>query len=199
MKTMSYDVIRPTLKTGDSVSFSGRGLASMVIRGATLSKWTHDGVIVIAPEIRTVLCWESTTLAKVADVESGTVKSGVMLVNFSQRIKTYNGEIGIRRLYTPLTTIERAILLDMQREVRDTPYEKNMLELFKAAYDGPFGLNIEDLSSIFCSELKAEYYKRIGRLPASKPANEYTPADFAREGMDDILEEMIMVDTAAGR
>ena len=193
MKTMTYEEIRPTLQCGDSVSFSGRGLASIVIKGMTLSKWTHDGIIVVAHDIDKVLCWESTTLANVPDFESGTIKSGVMLVDFSKRIATYNGEIGIRQLRIPLTPHEIQILMDMQREVKDTPYEKNMLELFKAAYDGPFGLNIEDLATIFCTELKAEFYKRVNRLPARKPANEYTPKDAAGKAMSDFLEPMIMI------
>ncbi len=193
MKTMDYKEIRPTLRTGDSVSFSGKSIESLIIKGITLSKWTHDGIIVVAHDIDKVLCWESTTLASVPDFESGTIKSGVMLVDFSKRIATYKGEIGIRRLRNPLTPHEIQILLDMQREVKDTPYEKDMIELFKAAYDGPFGLNVEDLNTIFCTELKAEFYKRIYRLPATVPANEYTPKDAAGKVMSHFLEEMIMI------
>lgn len=193
MKTMTYEEIRPMLQSGDSVSFSGRSIKSLLIKGMTLSKWTHDGIIVVAQDIDKVLCWESTTLANVPDFESGTIKSGVMLVDFSKRITTYNGEIGIRQLRTPLTPHEIQILMDMQREVKDTPYEKNMLELFKAAYDGLGGLNIEDLTTIFCTELKAEFYKRVNRLPGDVPANEYTPKDAAGKVMSDFLEPMIMI------
>ncbi len=55
------------------------------------------------------------------------------------------------------------------------------MELVKAAYDGPFGRNTEDLSSLFCSELVAEAYQRLGLLSEAKPANEYTPADFSEK------------------
>ena len=54
----------------------------------------------------------------------------------------------------------------------------------KAAYDGPLGHNEEDLSSLFCSELVAEAYQRIGLLTSAMPSNEYTPKDFAeRRGL----------------
>jgi len=52
------------------------------------------------------------------------------------------------------------------------------LELLKSAYDGPFGKNEEDLSSLFCSELVAEAYQRLGLLTEGTPSNEFTPADF---------------------
>ena len=55
--------------------------------------------------------------------------------------------------------------------------------MIKAAYDGPLGHNQEDLSSLFCSELVAEAYQRLGLLPKPPqglPSNEYTPRDFAK-------------------
>ncbi len=190
MKVLIYDEIRPMLKTGDSISFSGNGIASGIIRLATRSKWSHDAMVVRVGD--RVFCWESTTLSKVKDIEAGIIKSGVQLVNLSQRIATYDGEIGIRRLRQRLTLNDTVILDAMMKEVRDVPYQRGLAELFKAAYDGPFGLNIEDLSSIFCSELKAEFYRRIKRLVKSLPANEYTPDDFANK-LQEILDDMIMV------
>lgn len=54
--------------------------------------------------------------------------------------------------------------------------------MLRAVYDGPLGRNrTEDDSSYYCSELVAEAYQRMGLLPTSPPANEYTPHDFSSE------------------
>jgi hypothetical protein len=43
---------------------------------------------------------------------------------------------------------------------------------------------MEDLTSLFCSELVAEAYQRLGLLDESTPSNEFTPADFSEaEGL----------------
>jgi len=56
-----------------------------------------------------------------------------------------------------------------------------MLELIRSSWDGWGGLNKENLDSIFCSELVAEAYQRIGILNKRLPSNEYTPQDFSQE------------------
>lgn len=75
-------------------------------------------------------------------------------------------------------------LRKLRLELRGKPYEKNTSELIRSAYDGPFGENIEDLSSLFCSELVAEAYQRMGLLDEDVPSNEYSPVDFSSEAKD---------------
>lgn len=190
---MTYEEIRPTLKSGDVILFSGKGVISTAIKWATHSRWSHVGMVVKTTKYDIILSWESTTLTNVKDVESGTIKSGVMLLPLSHRISTYNGEIGIRPLREPLAKQDHRILECMRHEVRDIPYEKDMIEFVKAAYDGPFGMNTEDLRSIFCSELIAEFFIRIERLSKKLPSNEYTQEDFANDSMNSILKDLIMI------
>lgn len=70
-------------------------------------------------------------------------------------------------------------LIAFRTEVRGRPYEDNKIELIKSAYDGWLGENEEDLSSLFCSELVAEAYQRMGLLPDTVASNEFTPRDFS--------------------
>ena len=77
-------------------------------------------------------------------------------------------------------------LMDLRKELRGKHYERSKVELFKSAYDGPFGHNKEDLSSIFCSELVAEAYQRLSLLTEKKSSNEYTPADFSEKRMKEL-------------
>ena len=179
---MKYTQIRNKLETGDIVLFSGKGGISAGIKWFTISKWSHVGMVVRLPDWNMVLLWESTTLSNIADVMDGKAKQGVQLVALSERLRTYGGEAAIRRLSVKRTAAMNNALMRLRQEVKGRPYETSKVELVKAAYDGWWGENTENLSSLFCSELVAEAYQRMGLLSNAKRAlasNEFTPKDFS--------------------
>jgi hypothetical protein len=180
-----YDAERSKIRTADIVLFSGKGGISHGIKLITNSKWSHVGMALRLPEWDTLLLWESTTLSSLADVIAGKETRGVQLVVMRDRLRTYDGEVTVRHLrgvnVDGKPDLKRR-LMKFRKSVRDRPYEKSRLELIKAAYEGPFGRNEEDLSSLFCSELVAEAYQQMGLLPGppdGPPSNEYTPRDFS--------------------
>lgn len=180
--------MRAKLKTGDIVLFSGKGGISAGIKWATLSRWSHVGMIVVLPEYDFVTVWESTTLSSLVDLDTKVPHKGVQLVPLSSRIEGYDGEVAVR----PLEGIsfgesDLKNLMQLRREVSGREYEQDQIELIKAAYDGPLGRNSEDLTSLFCSELLAEAYQRLGLLSEEKPSNEYTPADFSEKKQLELL------------
>jgi hypothetical protein len=180
----TYKESRPLFRTFDLVLFSGRGLVSSGIQLASRSKWSHVGFIIYVQVLGTYMLWESTLLHNIKDAEDGIEKQGVQLVPLSERVNSYNGEVAVRQIKGIHWTEEKMNLMLVQlsifrSEMKNRPYEQNMIELVKSAYDGRFGENKEDLSSVFCSELVAEAYQRVGLLSEDKPSNEYTPADFS--------------------
>ena len=183
-----YDRERSRIRTADIVLFSGKGGISHGIKLITGSKWSHVGMALRLPEWDALLLWESTTLSGLADVIDGRAKRGVQLVVMRDRLRAYDGEVSVRHLLG--TNVDqkpelKRKLMRFRRSVRNRPYEKSKLELIKAAYEGPFGHNEEDLSSLFCSELVAEAYQQMGLLPGppdGPPSNEYTPRDFSEKG-----------------
>ncbi len=181
----SYNTIRDSLKTGDIVLFSGKGLISLVIKKFTDSLWTHVGMVIKSDELDTLLLWESTTLSKMKDIESNTARQGVQSVFLSKRIEDYDGDVAIRKLNIDRTPKMIDGLKGFRKESKEKPYERNFIEAFKGGYEGIGGENTEDLSSLFCSELVAEAYQRMGLLKdnekGGKPSNEYTPADFSSD------------------
>ncbi|WP_257297113.1 YiiX/YebB-like N1pC/P60 family cysteine hydrolase [Endozoicomonas sp. YOMI1] len=196
-----YSSMRNELKTGDVVLFSGKGAFSDIIKYGTLSKWSHVGMILNIPEYDFLTVWESTTLNNIKDLESGVPRKGVQLVPLSNRVQKYSGDISVRQLKgCDLPENSLRMLMELRKELRGKEYEKSKIELFKSAYDGPFGHNKEDLSSIFCSELVAEAYQRLGLVTEEKPSNEYTPADFSEKRMKKLLgdyylgEEIVLKD-----
>ena len=175
------------LSTGDIVLYSGRGSMSEMIRKFTFSKWSHVGMVINHPEFDLAI-WESTISTGVEDLESGCVCAGVKLVRLQNRIANYTGAISIRKLMGG-TLPERRLqqLLALKEELNGKRYETSNLQLAKAIYDGPLGLNREDLTSIFCSELVAKAYQCLGLLPKHIPCNEYTPADFSQKKQIELL------------
>ena len=125
------------------------------------------------------------------DISSGKVRKGVELLPLTRKI--YSGwydRVAIRRL-TGIDGDKRAQmyqdLLAFRKEVQGRPYEKDKIELILSTVDVQekylsFLRNTEeDLSSLFCSELVAEAYKRMGLLGDKKLSNAYTPDDFAKD------------------
>ena len=70
-------------------------------------------------------------------------------------------------------------LIEFKNELSGRPYERNKLQLMKASNGLALKNKHEDLSSLFCSELVAEAYQRLGLLPEEKPSNDYAPVDFS--------------------
>lgn len=179
----NYSSTRRSLRTGDILLFSGKGRISRAIKHVTGSPWSHVGIVLNLTEYDFVCLWESTTLSNVADLDTGTLRSGVQVVPLSARLDAYDGSVALRRINGFIDPQGLALLnlrlMALRRELAGRPYERSRLELYKAAYDGPLGANEEDLSSLFCSELVAEAFQRLGIIDPSRPSNEYVPADFA--------------------
>ena len=184
MNKMRYDQMRPLLQTGDIVLFSGKGPISTGIKFATGSKWSHVGMVFVLPEYDFVCIWESTTLSSITDLDTNKAKKGVQLVPLRERVNQYQGEIAVRKLQgVDLNAVALNRLNQLRKELSARPYEQNKIELIKSAYDGPLGLNQACLSSLFCSELVAEAYQRLGLIDEFSPSNEYTPADFSKSSV----------------
>ena len=127
--------------------------------------------------------------AGLVDVESGKVERGVELLPLRHQI--YSGwyeRVAVRRL-TGVDDEKRKQmykdLLKFRKEMQGRPYEKSDLELARSALDFQeeylsfLHNSHEDLSSLFCSELVAEAYKRMGILKTDKLSNNFTPDDFS--------------------
>ena len=135
------------------------------------------------------------------DIETGKVTQGVELLPMREKVFSgwYN-RVAVRQL--EISEEERKEmtknLLKFKKELGERPYEKSKLELIRSALDFQEDFltflknEEEDLSSLFCSELVAAAYQRMGLLEADtnsdkyKTSNEYTPDDFT-SGRDDEL------------
>lgn len=163
------DVLLPDLDTGDLVLWAGDGNLSRFIQFGTNSTWSHVGLVVKLPG-NLLMLWEST-------IEESF--SGVRLTPLKPQLY---GHVAVRRL----NGVERSpellnAFLQIRQELDGRPFEQSWLEFIRAGYDGPFGQNTRDISSLFCAELVAETLQQLGILGTEQPSNEFTPRDFSDE------------------
>lgn len=165
-----------SFKTGDKLLFSGKGFISWVIKWITDSDISHIGTIENRNGI--IYLWESTTLSNTKDIYLNKKISGVQCVYLAERLAETDDEVYVRRLQTSLYSHAERYGRKFLHDSHGKPYENNYWELFKSAIDRVFRPNKENFSSIFCSELTAEYDKRCNIIPEGIPSNEFTPADY---------------------
>lgn len=163
---IDYNSIRSELDTFDLVLWSSGDKLAHLIQFATISKWTHVGMVVRFPG-DILMLWESTF---------DDSFSGVHLTPLS---KALTEKVAIRKCNVKRTQESWDLLMAVRKELDGRPFEDRVLEFICAAYDGPFGQNKRNITALFCSELIAETYQRIGFLDNSLPSNEYTPNDFS--------------------
>ena len=108
------------------------------------------------------------------DIETGKVTQGIELLPLKEKVFSgWYSRVAVRQLKN-ITDKKREEmtkhLLDFKKELGERPYEKKKLELIRSALDFhedflTFLKNEEeDLSSLFCSELVAAAYQRMGLL-----------------------------------
>jgi len=174
------------MRTGDLVLFSGSCNIGKLIKLAQCNMWSHVGMIVIDSNYDFPCLYESTHSDVIIDLDTKTITQGVQMVPFVDKVKLYPGSVGYRRLTNVAEhELHHDSFAKLKSSLRGKAFEDNVWQIVKSSYDGPFGANEEDLSTLFCSELIAASYQALGLLPGSKikTSNEYTPSDFSSQSL----------------
>lgn len=170
------------LRTGDLILFSGTCFVSRLVRLFTRSKWSHIGMVIIDPAYPIPLIYEASHGTSLIGIDVKRQTSGVQLLLLRDRIRTFRGDMVVRRLQgTSISLENRADLLSLRKELVGRPFEQSKWQLVAAEFDSYFLPRGHDLSSVFCSELVAECYKTMGLLGQDLPSNKYSPADFSAD------------------
>lgn len=164
-------------RTGDLLLFAGRGLPSDTIRLFTRSHWSHVGMVVCLPDYDEPLLLEATADGDAPDIRTGAPMPGVALVPVRHKIDGYGGDVAWRaRQGAPLSPARERMVARMVRHFSHRPYKNFMQALMRDLVTG-FQLR-PDLSGVFCSELVAEVYRRLGWLPRRDRSSGYVPGHF---------------------
>lgn len=169
-------------RTGDLVLFSGKGLISGSVRLFTRSRWSHVGMVLRCGKTGAALLLEATNTDESVDIDLGRPVRGVQVVSLAQKLRAYDGTIALRRLELE----ERPAGLDEDvREIAE-------LWRYREYKDFTATLLLDMLSfrprpqrvhAVFCSELVAEIYKRLGVMCRGVRSSRCVPGDF---GLDEI-------------
>jgi hypothetical protein len=166
---------------GDILLFKGNGLFSKLITALPGADYSHVGLYVLFDGVSCV--FESTSLGTLPDIITGQPINGVQLVPFKKRVETYDGEVFYREVIGGLSPEQLDDLRAFILAHHGKPYEQSNWELVSAELDHlPWHMNKPDDSSLFCSETTAMALRVMNILQVTdKPANEFTPSDFAGE------------------
>ena len=139
-------------------------------------------MVVRLPEHDEPLLLESTTLSESADIHVGAPVAGVGLVPVLQRIEEYDGDIALRqRRGDPLSDALQRLVARIARRLHRRPYKNYVLTLARDTVTG--FRRRPDFSGMFCSELVAEIYRRLGWLARDQRASLLVPGHFGSERM----------------
>lgn len=195
-----------TVATGDVILFTSDRFTAKAIAWFQRCRWHHIGVVLRYPTGHVTVFHALSDGTNISGVRgSGPMESDLQKVMQSGR---YTG-FALRRLLDPVREgREVEIVRDFVREMETRRYEASLWTLFKANADfygddsssdssgstdtddeytdlteASVFRNSDDLSTVFCSELVAALYKRLGRIQGGQSSAEYVPADFA-EGLE---------------
>jgi hypothetical protein len=168
-----------TAATGDVWLFRGRSLADRAIQAVTNSPVNHVGMVVALDDLPPLL-WHAELGRSLPDVWTGERQRGVQLHVLKDAVTTWGERYG-----------QRAWVRLLEGKV-ERHHEDRLMEVI-ARYDGrPFpttpGLarqwlngrlrRSSSLETIYCAELVATTYQRMGLLPDRRPASWYDPGRF---------------------
>jgi len=179
---INYGDVSYRFQTGDIVLFKGLYL-DRDQRPHPSENWTHAGMIVKIPGSEEPLLWESTPLESITDRILGFRKGGPQLVSLRERLVTYETDV---HAWRPLRVARSPEMIRLMFEyiykVHRLPFPAQ-IEVIRRVIQTRFFLRWWPRKpvyrSIFCTELIAETYSRMGLLPETPPASAYLPLDFS--------------------
>jgi hypothetical protein len=166
-----YSKLRPLLRAGDIIAFSGSGFISGAIKLFTQNPVSHVGIVYWTYDDDRCDLMESTTLDGI---------KGVQQTHLSERIVGYDGPIW----WLPLS-MEARLKLDENaffqclRTQKGKPYDYGQVLHFGWDLLHLFAQG-EDSSRLFCSELASLALKVAGVLPKTIDSSEIRPVDLCR-------------------
>jgi len=181
------------LKTGDMVVCMGDyGKSDSIIRFVSGSKITHVGFIYVGSNGK-VWIYESTVQHEddfhKDRLSKKSKASGVMMVPFYDRLRTYKGKVFIRPIKKEF---DREKVFRHYKRFSNVSFETSKLELLNSVLKLP--INRNNLKEVFCSELAAELFKEFGVINKNDVTNHYTPKDIAEIGLGDIRKNNFYFD-----
>ena len=176
---MSLEEAASLTSTGDVWLFRGRKAADRAIRLFTNSPVNHVGMALTIEDLPPLL-WHAELGKSTTDVWMGEAQRGAQLHRLEEAVRTWCHRYGQKAWFRPLDAEVTPAMEDQALRVvneYDGHHFPRTLSLARRWLLGRArrAVTLEDL---FCAELVAVTYQRMGLLPEDRPPNWYDPGRF---------------------
>lgn len=181
-ESIHYEHLEPRLRTGDLFLFSGASHRSRLIEAATHSEFSHIAMVVRPDPAAAPLLWHTDPRPVTEDVEAKHEHGGTQLNELSAAMATmtspeYGDTPYVRQLIVERTREFENAVLQAISAIDETPFP-SLLKIVKEWVLGQLHLSTSG-KRMYCAEVIATTYQRMGLLPAEPPANAYMPVTFS--------------------
>ncbi len=168
-RAISYDAIRPHIKSGDVLMFTGKYWISAIIKLLTHSSYSHAGI---------VAWWNKRLMVMEAD------SKGVVVSRLSSKLDKYKGEVEWYVCRKEISDEDRKKMVDFAQEELGKSFAKWRALLFGWRVFFKKSLSKKDefrrSNKLFCSHYVAEIYNHIGiDLKKNREDRFMSPRDIA--------------------
>ena len=179
-EALSLDHALAAASTGDVWLFRGRSLADRAIQTVTNSPVNHVGMVVALDDLPPLL-WHAELGHSLPDVWTGQRQRGVQLHKLRDAVTTWRERYGQRAWTRQLEgSIERHHEDRLMEAIEhfDGLAFPTMPRLARQWAAGRWRRQSVSLDTLYCAELVASTYQRMGLLPPERPASWYDPGRF---------------------
>jgi hypothetical protein len=169
--------------TGDVWLFRGRSFADVAIRTVTNAPVNHVGMVVALDDLPPLL-WHAELGRSLPDAWTGERQRGVQLHRLRDAVTTWEERYGQRAWFRQLDggTIGREHedrLMEVIDQYDGKPFP-TMGRLARSWARARFSRRPGrwSVEAVYCAELVATTYQRMGLLPGERPASWYDPGRF---------------------
>jgi hypothetical protein len=182
--TVRYEDLEPRLCTGDLFLFHGGSRRSRIIETATGSEFSHIGMVVRAQDGKLPLLWQSDPRPVTEDLVDNAEHGGAQLNELSAALAVMTSPDYGDTPYVRQLIVEAAPDLDEEvlRAIAsmDATSFPSLLKILKEWVLGHLHVSTSE-KRMYCAEVLAHTYQRMGLLPPDPPANAYSPRDFSEQ------------------
>ena len=181
---ITYEELAPRLRTADVLVFHGVSIVSRAIERVTGSRYSHAAMIYRPDPQGPPMLWETGPDPIVEDPRTRSKHGGAQLGNLEEALRTmhrpaYGDTPYIRQLEFERTDDFERMATRVVEDLEGRPFP-SMVQMMGDWLLGQFHFVTTD-KRMYCAELVAATYMRLGLLPFDPPGNFYDPKDFSVE------------------